>query len=72
LEGKMSEQAIKFNDKSQIRSIYVDYLRDAYPNFEREPKSSNHSPKITTEDFAASVEELAAPFSSVVEAFYAD
>ncbi|MDR2578756.1 MAG: hypothetical protein LBC70_08135 [Chitinispirillales bacterium] len=63
----MSERTIKFTDKSQISSIYVDTLDLAYARSDCGPKNPNRSPKITTEAFSKSVDDLMNPFSKAIE-----
>jgi len=67
----MSESRRVFNDKSQIKALFLDNIASAYNNLSNESKSPNRSQKISTEDFLKSADELAEPFSKAVEACYA-
>jgi hypothetical protein len=57
-----------FNNESQIESIYIDYLRSTGSKPRHKPECPNHSDVLTYEDFVKSADELAEPFSKVVNA----
>jgi hypothetical protein len=60
-----------FNNKNQIKEMYVDYLDKAYPTLSGGSRNPNRSPEITTPVFSKTVDELDGPFAKAVEACYA-
>jgi len=59
-----------FDNENQIESIYIDYLRSTDSRPRHRPNCPNHSDELSYGDFARSADELAEPFSKVVEACY--
>jgi len=64
----MADNLERFCDRSQIQKLFLDPVNDAYEALSRETGNPNQSPKITTEAYLVSVDELAEPFFAAVNA----
>ncbi|MDR0307411.1 MAG: hypothetical protein LBI42_11320 [Chitinispirillales bacterium] len=57
---------MRFTDESQIKEFFTKDTESTYRVLSDECKSMNEHPKIPTEDYLKSVEELAESYANVI------